>query len=64
MIKVYTTKLCPKCEALKKKLMLERVVFMEVNVREDDDAMAELVMHNIHSPPAIEIDGMFFALRE
>jgi len=64
MIKVYTNKACPNCEALKKKLILLHIIFHEINVAEDDDAMTELVMHNITSTPVIEVEGMFFEFRD
>lgn len=58
---VYSTKNCPRCKALKRALKRAKIKFTVKSI-EDTDAMADLVMKNIHlhSAPAIQIGKLVF----
>ena len=58
-IVVYTQTICPKCEALKKGLHEKGIVFKEINVDKDKDALLDLLMNQISGTPAVRINDVW-----
>jgi len=58
---VYTTPLCAPCEALKRYLTAHDVAFTAKDLLMDEAAADKLAALNIHSSPALEIDGEVLA---
>ena len=58
---VYTTPMCAPCDALKKFLTANGVVFRVRDLMMDEDAQDRLDEARIRSTPALEVDGELFA---
>ena len=57
MIKVYTKQQCPYCEMTKDYLMRQAIVFEEINVTEDADALAFIKEQGHRTVPQIYNDN-------
>jgi glutaredoxin len=58
---VYSTPLCPPCEALKRILATEGLAFDVVDLLVDAEAAALMEREGIRSSPALSIDGRIYA---
>ncbi len=58
MILIYTTNRCPYCTVAKEYFDKQGVVYSELNVEEDDEALADMIRKTGQmSVPVIEING-------
>ncbi len=58
---VYTTPLCEPCERLAAYLTALGVAFEQKDLLMDAEAAALLEGKNIHSAPALQVDGAFYS---
>jgi len=57
---LYKTNNCSKCEMLKHILTHLKIRFDEINVEENQEARTDLLLRNVLSFPALQINGFLF----
>jgi len=63
-IVVYSTTVCPVCKRLKEVLKQKNIPFLERNVDEDDEALADCLMLGRWTMPVITVNGKLSSLEE
>ena len=57
-VKLYTTPVCPYCQSLKNFLGENKIVFKEIDVSKDEQALQEMIKNSgQYSVPVLNIDG-------
>lgn len=60
MVKIFSQENCPNCDELKSYLKVNNIAFEELDVNKDFKAKAAMLMNDIESTPAVDINGSMF----
>lgn len=61
MIKAYVLTNCQRCEELKTYMKKNNILFKELNVEKNTEALARMTMEGLDKYPVLEINGRFYS---
>lgn len=61
MVKVYSSESCMKCRMVKKILKSRNIEFLDINVKEDEEAITYLKNKGFTSLPVVESKDLIFS---